>query len=201
MLACLHALVGGARLGERVDGVHHRLRLAALDELEGALEVLLRAHRRAEDRQLLPPDAVERGLRVRPARRPADRDPAVCPDRLERGLPRRLAHVLDDDVGAGPPVASRTVSSTSPVLWLTTASAPRPRASSTLASLDDVVTTRAPSARASTIAAVPIPLPAPQTSTHSPSRSPARVTSIRYAVSETSGNAAASSKESSSGMG
>ncbi len=39
----------------------------------------------------------------------------------------------------------------------------------------------------------------PHSNTHSPSRSAARVTSIRYAVSNTSGKAAASSNESPSG--
>ena len=54
--------------------------------------------------------------------------------------------------------------------------------------------TRAPSAFAIASAAVETPPPMPQASTHSPSRRPARVTSIRYAVSKTSGKAAASSK-------
>ena len=60
---------------------------------------------------------------------------------------------------------------------------------------------RAPSAFAIASAAVETPLPMPQANTHSPSRSAARVTSIRYAVSKTSGNAAASSNESPSGIG
>ena len=61
--------------------------------------------------------------------------------------------------------------------------------------------TRAPSDFAIASAAVATPPPMPQTKTVSPSCSRARVTSIRYAVSKTSGNAAASSNESSSGIG
>ena len=61
--------------------------------------------------------------------------------------------------------------------------------------------TRAPSAFAIASAAVETPLPMPHVKTHSPSCSRARVTSIRYAVSKTSGNAAASSKLRSPGMG
>src|SRR5438552_2425670 len=77
LLARLEPLVRGARLGEREDGVHHRPGTAALDELVGALEVGARAHRRAEDRELLPPDAVERRRRVRAARGPAHGDAAA----------------------------------------------------------------------------------------------------------------------------
>ena len=121
--------------------------------------------------------------------------------RLERRLPRRLADVLDDDVGARRPVASLTASTTSPVAWLTFSSAPSSRARSSFSSLEDVTIARAPSAFAIASAAVATPPPIPQISTHSPSRSPAFVTSIRYAVSKTSGNAAASSNDSSSGIG
>src|ERR671930_1332429 len=72
LLACLHALVRGTGLGEREDGVYNRAGAAARDELVSALEILFRAHRRAVDRQLFPPEAVERRRRVRPARRAAD---------------------------------------------------------------------------------------------------------------------------------
>ena len=116
-------------------------------------------------------------------------------------LPRRLADVLDDDVGAPPPVASLTAATTSPVAWFTAASAPSSRARSSFSSLDEVTSTRAPSAFAIASAAVATPPPIPQTSTHSPSCSRPLVTSIRYAVSNTSGKAAASSNESSSGSG
>ena len=63
--------------------------------------------------------------------------------------------------------------------WLIVAAAPSSAAFASLSSLDDVAITRAPSAVASDSAAVPIPLPTPHASTHSPSRSPARVTSMR----------------------
>ena len=68
-------------------------------------------------------------------------------------------------------------------------------------SLDEVTATWAPSAFAIERAAVATPPPMPQIRTHSPSCSRARVESIRYAVRKTSGNAAASSNESASGMG
>ena len=63
-------------------------------------EVGPRRHRRAEDRQLLPPDAVQLRRRVRPARRAADRDPPALAGSRQRRLPGRLADVLDDDVDA-----------------------------------------------------------------------------------------------------
>ena len=100
-----------------------------------------------------------------------------------------------------PPVASFAAAATSPVAWLTTASAPSSRARSSFSSLDEVTSTRAPSAFAIVSAAVATPPPMPQTSTHSPSTRPARVRSIRYAVSKTSGNAAASSNDNASSSG
>ena len=94
LLAGLHPLVRGARLGEREHGVDDRLRAAALDQLVGRLEVLARAHRRAVDRQLLPPDPVQ----ARPAgsgrwsrrRRRSGRSPAPPAARSARS-PRRRA--------------------------------------------------------------------------------------------------------------
>ena len=53
--------------------------------------------------------------------------------------------------------------------------------------------TRAPWSRAICTAALPTPLPAPITSTSSPGRTRARVTSMCHAVVNTSGTAAASS--------
>src|SRR5437588_234098 len=78
-----------------------------------------------------------------------------------------------------PPVAVCTASFTSPVAWFTVASAPSSRARSSLVSLDEVTSTFAPSAFPMASAAVETPPPMPQASTHSPSRRPARVTSIR----------------------
>ena len=98
-----------------------------------------------------------------------------------------------------PPVASFTASTASSCETAT--SAPSSRARSSFAADDEVTTTRAPSALAIASDAVATPPPIPQISTHSPSRSPARVTSIRYDVSNTSGNAAASSNESDSSSG
>ncbi len=117
------------------------------DELVGALEVRLRAHRRAEDRQLLPPDAVERRGRVRPARRAADairpsgardveRCAATSPRRRDRRRRRRRAR-------RWPPSPAATTSSVS---WLNVTSAPSSRARSSFSSLDEVTIVRAPSA-------------------------------------------------------
>ena len=130
-----------------------------------------RAHRRAVDRQLLPPDAVQVRRRVRPARRAADDDPAAGPRGVRATLPGRLADGLDDDVraAAGQLLHAR---GDVPVAWLTVASAPSSRARSSFASDDDVTTTRAPSAFAIASAAVATPPPMPQTSTHSPSLEP-----------------------------
>ena len=82
-----------------------------------------------------------------------------------------------------------------------TASAPSLRACSSLAGLPAVAMTRAPWSFAIWMAAVPTPLPAAHTSTSSPMRTRARVTSIRQAVRNTSGNAAASSKARCPGSG
>ena len=90
----------GGGFAEREDPVDDRLRGPARDEVVDAREVGSRPHRRAEDGELLPPDAMELGRRVRPAGRSADDDPPFGRRRLQRGLPGRLAHVLDDDVGA-----------------------------------------------------------------------------------------------------
>src|SRR5438093_7768308 len=99
LLAGLEPLVRGAGLGEREDRVDDRPRTAALDELEGAFEVLLGAHRGAENRELLPPHPLEGSGRIRPARRAADDHAAALGGDVERGPPGRLADMLDDDVG------------------------------------------------------------------------------------------------------
>src|SRR5437764_83764 len=100
-----------------------------------------------------------------------------------------------------PSVASLIAVATSPFAWLTTASAPSSRARSSFASLDEVATTCAPSAFAIASDASATPPPMPHASTHSPGCRPAFVTSIRWAVSKVSGNAAASSKDIPSGIG
>src|SRR5215471_7800828 len=85
---------------EREDVVDDGPRTAARDELVGAREVARGSHRRAEDGELLPPDPVEVGRRIRPGRGAADRDATARRGDVERGPPRRLADVLDHDVGA-----------------------------------------------------------------------------------------------------
>ena len=70
----------------------------AANELVGSLEVRRRAHRRAVDRELLPPQTVEPRRRAVPGGRAADDDAPVLRGRRERPLPRRLADGLDDDV-------------------------------------------------------------------------------------------------------
>src|SRR5262245_20761396 len=98
LLARLEPLVGGADLIQRQYRVDDRQRAAARHELVGPREVLAGAHRRTEDRELLPPDPVQRRGRVRSGRRAADGDPTSRSRNLERGRPRRLADVLDHDV-------------------------------------------------------------------------------------------------------
>ena len=134
----------------------------------GRLEVRARAHRRAEHVELLPPDAVELRRRVRrrssrrrrrPARRcarPRARSPRSPRRRARR---RRRSRVRRS--------TRFTAARTSPVAWLTVASAPSSRARSSFASLDEVASTCAPSAFAIASAAVATPPPTPQTSTHS----------------------------------
>ncbi len=82
-----------------------------------------------------------------------------------------------------------------------TASAPSSSARLRLVSSRLVAKTRRPAAAPRTIAAVATPPPAPWTRTLSPGRTPALVKSIRYAVSQAVGRQAASSKESSFGLG
>src|SRR3954451_21022153 len=64
LLAALEPLVRPARLREREDLVDNGPRLAGGDEVVGALEVAACAHRRPVDRELLPPDPVQRRRRV-----------------------------------------------------------------------------------------------------------------------------------------
>src|SRR5947207_2992158 len=82
LLPGLEALVGGTRLRERKDLVDDRHRAAGLDELVGALEVLVRAHGRAEDGELLPPDPVQQGGRIRARCRAADGHAPAGPDHV-----------------------------------------------------------------------------------------------------------------------
>src|SRR6188472_2778767 len=77
LLARLEALVRFADRLERIDPVDLRLRAPGTHELVRSLEVRARAHRRADDRELLPPHAVQLRGRVRAARRTADGDPAA----------------------------------------------------------------------------------------------------------------------------
>src|SRR5205085_7414781 len=76
LLAGLEPLVRGADLLEREYRVDHGARAATRNELVGACEILARSHRGAEDRELLPPDAVQCCRRVRPARRALHGPPA-----------------------------------------------------------------------------------------------------------------------------
>src|SRR6185312_14132454 len=91
------------------------------------------------------------------------------------------------------PVLARTSRATSWVRWLNAASAPNPSARSSFVSLPDVTHTRAPCSFAICSAARATPPPIPQINTRSPSRTAARVTIIRQAVSMANGSAAATS--------
>src|SRR6185436_11092313 len=75
------------------------------------------------------------------------------------------------------PVSARARAATSSVTWLITSWAPSALARSSFAPVPAVAMTRAPWSRAIWIAALPTPLPAPITSTSSPARTCARVTS------------------------
>src|SRR5262245_20923104 len=58
-------------VGERERSVDDRPQLGALDQIEQAGEILPRGHGRAEHREVLPPDPVEAGRRIRTAGRAA----------------------------------------------------------------------------------------------------------------------------------
>ena len=174
---------------------------AGRDQVVGALEVLGRAHRRAHDRQLAPPDPVQRRGRVRARGRSADDDPR------RRARPRRASASRSPRRRARPRRRRRRRSARErgPGRPRSRGSRSRRRRArgprSSFASLDDVTIVRPPSAFAIASAAVETPLPIPQISTHSPGWRRAFVTSMRYAVRKTSGNAAASSNERSPGIG
>src|SRR2546421_7680037 len=85
LLARLEPLVRGADLFERQHRVDDRQRAAARDELVRAREVLAGSHRGAEDRELLPPDPVQRRRRGPPRRGAPDGGPA--PPRPRPGRP------------------------------------------------------------------------------------------------------------------
>ena len=71
-----------------------------VDEVETASKSRARAHRRAVDRQLLPPHPVQVRRRVRSGRRAAHAHAAGGTAAAERRLPGVGAHRLDDDVHA-----------------------------------------------------------------------------------------------------
>ena len=132
------------------------------DEVEHGLEVVVRAHRRAVDRQLLPPHAVQVRGRVRARRRAAHADPAGGPRDRERRLPRVRADGLDDDVHAA---ARELLHARGDVLASRGSRSRRRRARrarSSFSSDDDVTTARAPSAFTIASDAVATPPPMPQ---------------------------------------
>ena len=141
----LEALVGGARLAQREDRVDHGLRPTGDDEVEGGFEIGARAHRRAVDRQLLPPDPVQARGRVRPGGRAADADRERRDARPRASRPGVGTDGLDDDVDAAVRQLLDARSDVG-VAWLTVASAPSSTACVSLSSDDDVTTARAPSA-------------------------------------------------------
>ena len=196
----LEALMRRADLGEREDGVDHRLRAARGDEVVDGLEVLVRAHRRAVDRQLLPPHAVQvRGrIRARSSRR--KRRPAGRP-RHQSDVAQVSAPTVSTTTWAPPSGELLHAGGDVLVAWFTVASAPSSRARASFSSDDDVTTACAPERlrdreRRGRDAAADPPDQHPLAGC-----SAAFVTSIRQAVSKTSGKAAASSNESESGMG
>ena len=134
-------------------------------------------------------------------RRAANHDAPFLGCGCERSLPGRFADRLDDHVRAN---ASRRVLHglhDVRVRMVDGEVGAECTRLSSFSSLDDVTIVRAPSARAISKAASATPRRYPQMSTQSSSRSDALVTSMRYAVSNTSGNAAPSSNESASSSG
>ncbi len=114
----------GSGLGEREDRVDHRLR-ARCDQVVGAPRSRPgRPIVEPSDRQLLPPEPVQRRRRVRAAgsrrrRRPGRRARAASSERFQVASP-----TVSTTTSAPPPVASLTAATTSPVSWLTVTSAP-----------------------------------------------------------------------------
>ena len=122
----------------------------SLHQPEERREILPRGHRGAENGEVLPPDPVEAGRGIGPARRAAHRDPAAC-----AATDSDVFHVASPMCSTTtsipwPPVAALTSLATSAVAWFTAASAPSARARSSFSSDPEVTTTRAPSAFAST---------------------------------------------------
>ena len=137
-----------------------------------------------------------------PTSRRRRRSVPVARRRGERALPGRLADVLDHDVGAAAGQLAHAGRRRRSVSWFTVASAPSSRGALELRVArrrDDRRGRRAPSRSRAPRSQTPLPIP--QISTHSPGCRRAFVTSMRYAVSKTSGKAAASSNERSSGIG
>src|SRR6185295_19404213 len=166
------------RFGERQDLVDDGNGTARLDELVDGFEVRRRSHRRTEGRQRLPPDAMEVRGRVRPGRRATDAYSPRRPRRIERALPRCLADVIDHDVGAA---AGELLNLGDDFVGAMVEGTVRSELAGSLQLLgarrgDDHP---CPERLAIASVAVDTPLPIPQASTHSPSCSPALVTSMR----------------------
>ena len=121
----------------------------------GAARRRVRAGGRAADDDPPARPGTRRASASRSRRRPSRRRRPRRPGRLLDRRDHVAGLVVDGDVGA------------------------QSAAFASFSSLDEVTIVRAPSACAIRNAAVATPPPMPQTSTHSPSRSPARVTSIR----------------------
>src|SRR6478736_3656385 len=72
---------------------------AVLDERADLLELLVAAHRRADDLELLEEQAGQVERHLRPGRAAADHQPPAGLEGSDGLLPRRRADALDDDVG------------------------------------------------------------------------------------------------------
>ena len=188
-------------VGEREDAVDVDARAPRADELVGALEVRRHAHRRAEDGELLPPEPVEASRRAVARGRAAHDDPAVLSCGGERALPGRLADGLDDDVRAR--AAGRVLHGLHDVGLCVVDGEVRAERACLLELLvarrrDD----RARAERSRDLEGCQRDAAADAPDEHPLAFSRAAfVTSMRYAVSKVSGNAAASSNESASSSG
>ena len=181
--------------------VDHRLYVPGLDRAQRRRQLGLRREVRAEQVLLLVPEEAQVGDRLEAGRRAAHHEPAAPAQRRDRGRPRVLAGVLEHDVDPDLLVISRTRAATSSDLRSITSVAPISCALATFSAPPTTGIGFAPKSRQIWIAITPRPPTPPQMRTFSPAWILARVTSIRHAVSSTSGIDAASSNVRLEGFG
>ena len=98
MRPSLHPLMGPPCFRQRECFVDPRSQLAVKHTLKHLVGVVLAAHRRADDRQLLPNDESQVGFGYKPGDKAAAEQPAVPSETAHDSRPTFSAQWIDDDI-------------------------------------------------------------------------------------------------------